>query len=180
MENIVDVKNYNPQWKNWFKRIRDQFWPRLGYLVIDVIHIGSTSVEGMVGKPIIDVDIVVENFDKFEELKAEMEVIGYSHRGNLGITDRESFVFKYTPEIAQSVYVIKEDSVAYRNHLLLKKHLEENKSDHERYKVFKQKLSQKVKSRDEYCQKKTKLILEFLEIQGMSNDEIELIRSENL
>lgn len=176
----IEVKDYNPQWKNWFKRLKEQVWPYIGSYAIDILHVGSTSVEGMAAKPIIDIDIVVKNFDNLEEIKNAMTQIGYVHEGNLGISDREKFKPKREPEIQHNLYVILEDSIAFKNHLLLKKHLDENRADHKRYKDLKIKLAKKVKKREEYCQKKTELILEFLQTQGMSNDDIDLIRTENL
>lgn len=180
MAPIIDVKDYNPQWKNWFKRLKEQVWPYLGAHAVDFIHVGSTSIEGMAAKPIIDIDVVVKNFDDFDKIKQAMGQIGYIHEGDLGIVDREKFKPKQEPEIAHNLYVILEDSIAFKNHLLLKKHLDENSIDHKRYKDLKIKLSKKMKKREDYCKKKTELILEFLQTQGMSNDDIDLIRTQNL
>lgn len=180
MAEKIEIKDYNPQWKNWYKRLEDLIWPYISAYALEMRHVGSTSVEGMAAKPIIDIDIVVDNFDKLDEIKNAMAQIGYIHQGNLGISDRENFKTNNDHEIPHNLYVIREDSIALKNHLLLKKHLEENRSDHKRYKDLKQKLAKKVKTRDEYGQKKTELILEFLQTQGMSGDDIDLIRSENL
>ncbi|MBK24788.1 MAG: hypothetical protein CME70_12390 [Halobacteriovorax sp.] len=180
MDQKVEVKEYNPQWKNWYKRLEGNIWPSLSGLAKTICHVGSTSIEGMAAKPVIDIDIVVENFDDFEKIKVILEDLGYEHRGNLGITDRENFKFKNELEIKHNLYVILEDSIAFKNHILLKKHLEEHPRDHKRYRELKQKLAKKSKSSDEYCKKKTELILEFLQTQGLSENEMELIKSENL
>ncbi len=180
MNQIVEVKDYNPQWKNWYKRLEANIWPCVSGIAKRICHVGSTSIEGMVAKPVIDIDIVVEDFKQFDQIKAALESIGYEHRGNLGITDRENFKYKNDTEIKHNLYVILEDSIAFKNHILLKKHLEEHPKDHKRYRDLKQKLAKKSKNGDEYCKKKTDLILEFLQTQGLSDNEMEMIKSENL
>lgn len=45
----------------------------------------------MCAKPIIDIDVVIDNIKSFKNIKNDLELIGYIHEGNLGITGREAF-----------------------------------------------------------------------------------------
>jgi len=64
--------------------------------------------------------------------------------------------------------------------VLLKKHLAENPEAFRRYNDLKMGLAGSCESREDYCRSKTLLILEFLEAEGMSQDELDSIRDDNL
>ncbi|MGB4439996.1 MAG: GrpB family protein [Sedimentibacter sp.] len=61
--------------------------------MLGIEHVGSTSVEGLSAKPIIDIDIVIKDYSAFELVKEKLALIGYVHDGNLGIKDREAFKY---------------------------------------------------------------------------------------
>jgi GrpB-like predicted nucleotidyltransferase (UPF0157 family) len=176
----VQVIPYNPEWKEWFNELRNQIWPQISDLVIDIVHVGSTSIEGMSAKPIIDIDIVLDSMNYFEAIKARLSRLGYIHQGDLGIKGREAFKLDYDPKIPHHLYLCPVDSSAYRNHSLLKKHLTENPDAFKRYNDLKLGLSKTADSIDSYWRSKTLLILEFLEKEGLSEDELDSIRKDNL
>ena len=51
---IVRVVPYDPEWKNEFLKIKAMIVDCVGDLIIGVDHIGSTSIEGLASKPVID------------------------------------------------------------------------------------------------------------------------------
>lgn len=177
---VLEVVPYNPEWRNWFIELRLPIWESISDLVVDVVHVGSTSIEGMSAKPIIDIDIVFDDWGKFPLIVKRLGSIGYRHVGDLGVTGREAFDFEFQPKYPHHLYVCHIDSGAYRNHMLLKKHLMENPEDFKRYNDLKISLANSVVSREEYWRSKTMLILEFLEKEGLSEEELEQIRKDNL
>ena len=84
------VSEYNPHWPAWFQRIRDVIAGKLGSTFVTIEHFGSTSVPGMVAKPIVDLDVVIEP-TMFETVKSLLGELGYRHEGDLGIPEREAF-----------------------------------------------------------------------------------------
>ncbi len=176
----IEVVPYNPEWKHWFKEIKDTLWIHVHDLVVDIDHVGSTSVEGMSAKPIIDIDIVLDDWAKFPRLVERLASLGYVHVGDLGIRGREAFNHESKPKHPHHLYACHKDSVAYRNHVLLRKHLMENPVDFQRYIDLKICLAESAQSREDYWRSKTLLILEFLGKEGVSSEEIERIRRENL
>jgi len=175
----VGVVPYNPEWKDWFNEICEPIWEKMEEYVVDIVHVGSTSVEGMSAKPVIDIDIVVNGWENFPEITEQLGELGYQHIGDLGINEREAFNYK-SANHRHNLYVCHKDSIAYRNHVLLKKHLTENPKDFRRYKELKLKLSQTSENVDEYCRAKTDLILEFLKAEGIPEKDLDEIRSSNL
>lgn len=55
----VTFEKYNPFWKTQFESIKNELEESIGFLNLKIEHIGSTSVEGLSAKPIIDIMIGV-------------------------------------------------------------------------------------------------------------------------
>ena len=88
------IQEYNSQWPADFQRIKTILSDALTGIPVSIEHIGSTAVPGLAAKPIIDIDIVLEDRNDFESIKERLAQIGYYHNGDQGIADRE--VFKRT------------------------------------------------------------------------------------
>lgn len=83
------VVTYQSNWPEDFRRIRDYLLTRLQtYERIE--HFGSTSIPGMVAKPIIDLMIIVPD-GAMERTISELAELEYRHQGDLGIPGRECF-----------------------------------------------------------------------------------------
>ena len=59
-EKII-IQDYNLQWAEQFESLKSFLTPNFNNKIIKIEHVGSTSVPGMKAKPIIDLDIVIEN-----------------------------------------------------------------------------------------------------------------------
>ena len=57
----ITVVPHNPEWAGEFERIKSELTLALGGLALAVEHVGSTSVAGLYAKPVIDIDIVIDN-----------------------------------------------------------------------------------------------------------------------
>ncbi len=72
---FVEVVPYNPNWKIEFNKIADEIKNTLGKLIVSIEHIGSTSVEGLSAKPIIDIDIVIKDNSFLNEIIEKLSPI---------------------------------------------------------------------------------------------------------
>ena len=124
-KNVV-VEKWNPKWKDEFERIADSLGEDVIYNSIKIEHVGSTSVEGLSAKPIIDLDIVIEN-DKFEIIKRLLNDKGYKHEGDLGIEGREAFSYSKKEELmTHHLYVCPKDSKELFKHITFRDFLKNN------------------------------------------------------
>ena len=114
--------DYDANWPNLFAGLRDRIWPCLSDLAISIEHIGSTSAPGLSAKPVIDIDVVIASREELPGAVARLATLGYVHRGDLGIEDREAFSAPAGGP-AHHLYVCPRESVALRNHLALRDHL---------------------------------------------------------
>ena len=73
----------------------------------DIYHIGSTSVPGMVAKPVIDILVEADDLDLIDDRQEKMTKRGYKSLGEYGIKGRRYFKKAFH----------KEDGVGYHIHL---------------------------------------------------------------
>jgi GrpB-like predicted nucleotidyltransferase (UPF0157 family) len=83
-----------------------------------VEHVGSTSVPGLAAKPILDVDVIVAR-DQVPAAIAALARIGYVHRGDLGVTDREAFTAP-DEQPPRNVYLCVTGTLHVRNHIAVR------------------------------------------------------------
>jgi len=63
----IEIVEYNPRWPAQFNEIAARLAATFGDRALRIDHIGSTSVPGLVAKPIIDVQVTVRDFDRVPE-----------------------------------------------------------------------------------------------------------------
>ena len=120
----VVVLPYDEQWKQDFIMIKDELTSALGQLAMRIEHIGSTSVEGLSAKPIIDIDVVIKDYAEFEEVVSTLGAIGYRHEGDLGVAGREAFKYDGKDHLRKHhLYVCPEDSPELKRHIAFRDYL---------------------------------------------------------
>ena len=121
----VVVLPYNEQWKHDFLQIKTELTNVLGQLTIEIEHVGSTSVQGLSAKPIIDIDVVIKDYSGLENVILALGKIGYQHEGNLGIAGREAFRYDGKEHLRKHhLYVCPEDSPELKRHIAFRDYLQ--------------------------------------------------------
>lgn len=176
---MITVTQYNPKWKQDFNNLKSMYECSITDAKIEIEHIGSTSVEGLCAKPVVDIAIVYYNESDFDNIKSQLESIGYEHRGDLGITNREAFNYVGNEKLVEHhLYVCLDGILSLRNQLLFRNYLRKNKDAVIEYSKLKKKLALKYEI-DEYCYHKTEFITSILKKCGLSEDEINEIKKMN-
>lgn len=135
----VIVLPYNSAWKSAFEEIKTEIENAIGDLVIGIEHIGSTSVEGLSAKPIIDIDVVIKDYSVFESVVSKLETIGYIHEGDLGIRDREAFKYSNKPHLLKHhLYVCPQYSNELHRHITFRDYLRNNSAAIQKYSAAKE------------------------------------------
>lgn len=78
----IEIVPYNPQWRTEFMEIGQRIRAALGDTALRIYHIGSTSVEGLAAKPIIDIQVSIRSWDDFDHSRQQFNSIGYIHRAD--------------------------------------------------------------------------------------------------
>jgi len=73
----VKLHPYEAKWSLEFEKEKERILKKVGDLVVDVQHIGSTSVPGLTAKPIIDLSVGVRRFKDARKLTPALRALGY-------------------------------------------------------------------------------------------------------
>lgn len=168
--NKVIVLPYDRAWKSDFEKIKTEIENALGDLIIDIEHVGSTSVEGMSAKPCIDIDVVIGDYSVFDEVVGRLAEIGYIHEGNLGIKDREAFKYSDKPHLKNHhLYVCSQYSEELRRHITFRNFLRENPDAVKKYSEVKETAARLFPNDiDKYIEYKSPCIEELYSLCGLT------------
>lgn len=74
---LLEIVPYDPQWPHRYQKLAERVRLALGEVVLDVEHIGSTSVPGLAAKDVIDIDLTVADPRDEDAYVPALEKIGY-------------------------------------------------------------------------------------------------------
>ncbi|KMP36811.1 GrpB family protein [Bacillus albus] len=172
MKQRITIEEYNIKWENEFNKLQTIITNAMERLVLSVEHVGSTAVKGLVSKPILDIDIVIEDYEIFSEVVTKLEAIGYYHQAEWSYKGREAFGRKdaFVPWDGEStdwmehhLYVCDKESEELRRHIAFRDYLREHEDVAVEYGHLKEELARETKSRTSYSEGKTAFITNILE-----------------
>lgn len=155
------VVEYVKEWPQDFLKIKTELQKAIT-VMSNIQHVGSTSIPGMKAKPIIDIDVGLENWSDFEAVKRALAEIGYEYEGDRGIKGREAFCRngkvqnKILDNIDHHLYVCSVDNEEYKRHILFRDYLRNHDEARDRYNQIKEEILAKVgpENRSGYVQMK--------------------------
>ena len=165
----VVVLPYNRTWQSDFEEIKREIEGAIGDLIVGIEHVGSTSVEGMSAKPIIDIDVIIQDHTAFDAVVRRLEAIGYIHEGDLGIKDREAFKYANKPHLRQHhLYVCPQQSEELHRHIAFRDFLTKNPEAVKKYSAVKEKAAQLFPDNiEKYIEYKSPCIEELYRLCGL-------------
>jgi GrpB-like predicted nucleotidyltransferase (UPF0157 family) len=179
IDRTVVVEDYDPAWPRDFEVLRQRIWPSLADVALRIEHVGSTSVPGLAAKPIIDLTVVVATRDVVPKAIERLVPLGYVHRGNLGIDDREAF--DHPAELSRhNLYVCPEGTIGVVNQIAVRDYLRANREAAARYGALKKQLADRFpRDIDSYVRGKTDFVLDILRRAGLTKEQLEKIERDN-
>ena len=79
------------EWVKEFDMEKKRIVEVIGQYIVNVHHIGSTAVNGLSAKPIIDIAIEINHFLDGEQCVTALQGLGYSYRGINVLPERHYF-----------------------------------------------------------------------------------------
>ncbi|WP_425448293.1 GrpB family protein [Dethiothermospora halolimnae] len=155
----VKLLPYDSQWKKEYDNEKELLNFTIGKYILDIQHIGSTSIEGLWAKPIIDIAVGVESLDLVTEIKSLLEDIGYEYRGNAGVEGRVFFTKGKEELRTHYLHIIVFNGYIWRNQINFRDYLRVHKEYIDEYSNLKEKLEAKFsEDRGSYTKKKSEFI----------------------
>ncbi|MDM0087208.1 MULTISPECIES: GrpB family protein [unclassified Variovorax] len=137
----VRLVTHLPAWAALFDVERRRIVSALGTLAADVQHVGSTSVPGLLAKPILDIAIAVATPHASAQAVARLAVIGYHDLGW-----RSAQVGHLLEKLGPGgrthcIHLLPRASPHFHDYLLVRDHLRSNLAARAEYQVVKRTLA---------------------------------------
>ncbi len=141
----VKLSSHSDEWRQDADNLKQKLIPLLADVVLDIQHVGSTSVHGLKAKPIIDMIIWVQKLGDIYDYISRLEEVGVYHRED---NDNESQVFFACGDldndiITHHIHVILYNSKVRDDYIKFRDILNNNNEKKEEYEQLKQNLAKK-------------------------------------
>lgn len=160
----VKLFEYNSNWPKLYEDEAASLRKALGISAERIQHVGSTSVPGMVSKPILDIAVLVDTLDDTaESWKHKLADLGYWYKGSEpDLPDRRFFA--KGPREKRTVYLHIVNGKEFESLLKFRDRLRDNSELSIEYATLKQKLATVHENdRDTYTRSKNTFIRSVIE-----------------
>ena len=166
MEEPVVIVTYNSKWPTLFEHEKGRLLALFDGVTVAVEHVGSTAVEGLGGKPIIDIMMGVERLPEVEQRLDLIEQLGFHYVPELEseIPERRFFIkFGAGKARTHHLHAVELSSDFWRDHLLFRNVLRSDPQTTSEYYQLKLSLAQHYRDdRKAYVRGKAAFIGEVL------------------
>ena len=138
-----EVVPFDPRWAEDFEIEAMTLRRIFGDLVLAIEHIGSTSVQGMAAKPIIDTLILVSDIAPVDDFNQKMLQAGYQAMGEYVAAGARFFLKERDGVRLFNVHVFPEDHPHVKEMLDVRNYLRTHPEDAKHYGEFKTQLHRK-------------------------------------
>ena len=87
----IELIPHDPEWENIFTEEKSKIKGKIGDVVLDIQHVGSTSIKTICAKPIIDIGISIRKYEDGFECVKPLEGLEYLYKGECGVPGRHYF-----------------------------------------------------------------------------------------
>jgi GrpB-like predicted nucleotidyltransferase (UPF0157 family) len=150
----VTLVEWDPAWPERFEREAARIRSALGPVARRVEHIGSTSVEGLAAKPVVDILLTVADADAEADFVPALEAAGYVLR----VREPRHRMLR-TPDLGVHVHVYADDDPECARCLVFRDRLRTDTEDRAAYERLKRELAVRDwADRQEYADAKGELV----------------------
>jgi GrpB-like predicted nucleotidyltransferase (UPF0157 family) len=157
----ITLAAYDPDWPRLFDREADRLRSALGTVALRIEHVGSTSVPGLMAKPVVDVLLVVADSADEPRYAPQLEAAGYVLR----IREPDWFEHRLFsgPDTSVNLHVFSTAAAEVERMLRFRDRLRDDDAARDRYQRTKRELAQLTwRHVQDYADAKTAVINEIL------------------
>ena len=147
------------------ERLRDDIAAKLVGLVAGVEQIGSSSVIGLLAKPIIDLAVGIDDDQGLPAVCERLEAAGWIYRGDAGANGGHVFVLEARPwHRVAHIHVVHHGGEQWRKYLLFRDLLRRDPAACAQYEAVKQQVAAEVgDDRTTYTERKSGIVSQLLD-----------------
>lgn len=130
-----ELQEYDSMWRQRFLDAADKLKPIFGDNLVEIDHIGSTSIVGMVAKPQVDVLVVVKNLDVVKNMHDAFIEVGFTPRGRGYVAEDDEYMTEDSPEGKRltGIHTLQEGNPKIAEYKIFRDYLQSNKEDRDLY-----------------------------------------------
>ncbi|MBS4537713.1 GrpB family protein [Clostridium sp. D2Q-11] len=161
----VKLSPYSKEWSILFEKEKDELIKSIGKFIIDIQHVGSTSIPHMDSKPIIDIVIGIKELKDGLQCMKPLEKLGYHYKGHMGKSNRLFFAKGNEDNRTHHVNIVEYGDKNWTNLILFRDYLIKHQDFKHEYEVLKKRLAREYgDDRNTYTCKKEDFILNTIEL----------------
>ena len=162
---VVRLVSYQPVWSILFEREAAMLREAAGNNVGRIEHIGSTSIPGLVAKPVLDLMAEVETEAEGWCLAPTIETLGYEFRPDEDVPGRLYFRKFHGGRRTHHLSLTERGSDFWRRQIVFRDYLRSHTEVMQEYLVLKRELAARFRSdRPSYTDGKTKFVEKVLRL----------------
>jgi GrpB-like predicted nucleotidyltransferase (UPF0157 family) len=147
-ERGIEVADADPAWPRQYGVLASRIRVALGWRALQLEHVGSTSVPGLVAKPVIDIDLTVADPSREQDYVPALEAAGFR------LVIREPWFYGHrclrAGQPPCNLHVFGFDSPELVRHRLLRDWLRGNPGDRDRYAAAKRQAADEANASGEH------------------------------
>ncbi len=171
MTDIFNTKivPYQHDWPKKFQTEKKKLLSIFGNKALEIEHIGSTSIEGLPAKPIIDIVVMIENHQDADAFTEPLAKIDYNF--NSASTERHYYT-KGNPDECHLSIAYADRGGFWSRQISFRDYLRNHPESRDQYAKLKENLLQKdLTGGDEYIVGKTDFVYRILCLAGWNIDQ---------
>lgn len=130
----VEVIAYQDEWKQQFEHEKNRLEEIFQPFIVNIHHIGSTSVPGLSAKPIIDILAEADSLDVIEQATYPLLQEGYVAKGENGLPGRRYFYKEKLPKVRLiHLHCYQKGNHEIERHLAFRNYLRAHSNEANRY-----------------------------------------------
>jgi len=159
----VKLLPHDKKWASTFEKEKERLLGNLGKYIVDIQHVGSTSVPGLDAKPIIDMAAGLKRFKDAKKLIKPLDKLGYHFYREF----QKQILFAKGPDAKRTHYlhVMRYNGAKWKTDKLFREYLASHPKRAKQYASLKKQLAkQHPDDREKYSTGKDKFIKETIKL----------------
>lgn len=140
-KNNATIVPYNKEWSLLYDKEAEKIKEVFGNFLVDIQHIGSTSIPGISTKPIIDIAVMIESFKDADNFIVPLRSLDYEYVQTKSSSERH-FFRKYKDQSYHLSIAYKDKGSFWERQIFFRDYLRDHEDARKEYEDLKFKLLQ--------------------------------------
>jgi GrpB-like predicted nucleotidyltransferase (UPF0157 family) len=159
MASAINLQEYSSEWARSYELDRSKIAHALEHKVVAIEHVGSTSIPGMVAKPIIDIAVLIGSFAMLDQGAIDtLSAIDYEYVHKPEFPTRRFFRRGLWGAGTHHLHIFEEGSLEWIRMLTFRDYLRADPKARQQYAELKRRLAATSEDRHSYTEAKGSFI----------------------